>query len=180
MTQMKKRSAIYRHRFHDQHRVKLIARGIQHLSIVSKLVALEATLGRAKTLMSSNRLAEAKELFEQIASNRAWRGQATAQSIYSLGQILVQRGTSEDLAQAQAHFQRVYISYKKYTPWVAKAYVSSGETFEKLGKVPEAIATYKEMIRYQDRFENYSELAKARERLRVLEQSVPATVGGVS
>jgi tetratricopeptide (TPR) repeat protein len=130
--------------------------------------------------MASNRLPEAKELFEQIASNRSWRGEATAQSIYSLGQILVMRGSSEDLAQAQAHFQRVYISYKKFTPWVAKAYISSGETFEKLGQIPEAIATYKEMIRNQDRFENYPELAKARERLRVLEQSVPATTGGAS
>jgi TolA-binding protein len=141
---------------------------------------LEATLGRAKTLLAANRLAEAKELFEQIASNRSWRGEATAQSIYSLGQILVQRGSSEDLAQAQAHFQRVYISYKKFTPWVAKAYISSGETFEKLGQIPEAIATYKEMIRNRDRFETYPELAKAQERLRVLEQSVPATTGGAS
>lgn len=141
---------------------------------------LEATLGQAKTLLANNKLGESKDLFEQIASNRAWRGEATAQSIYSLGQILMQRGSSEDLAQAQAHFQRVYISYKKFTPWVAKAYVSSGEAFEKLGQTKEAIATYKEMIRNQDRFTSYPELAKAQERLRVLEQSVPASTGGAS
>ncbi|MET0263512.1 MAG: tetratricopeptide repeat protein, partial [Rariglobus sp.] len=145
---------------------------------------LEATLGRAKTLLANGRLDAAKELFEQIAGNRSWRGEATAQSIYSLGEILLKRGGQEDLAQAQAHFQRVYISYKKFTPWVARAYISSGETFEKLGQVKEAIGTYQEMIRNRDRFTSYPELAKAEERLRVLQQSTgvsaTATQGGSS
>ncbi|HEY8990634.1 MAG TPA: tetratricopeptide repeat protein, partial [Luteolibacter sp.] len=73
---------------------------------------LEATLGRAKTLLATGKLDAAKDLFEQVAGNRAWRGEATAQSIYSLGEILLKRGGSTDLAQAQAHFQRVFISYK--------------------------------------------------------------------
>jgi TolA-binding protein len=134
---------------------------------------LEATLGQAKTLLASNKLDAAKDLFEQIASNRSWRGEATAQSIYSLGEILSKRGGAENLAQAQAHFQRVYISYKKFTPWVARAYLRSGETFEKLGQNPEALATYKEMIRNRDRFESYPELRKAEERAQLLElQSV--------
>ncbi|MDF3059517.1 MAG: hypothetical protein K0R17_3732 [Rariglobus sp.] len=146
---------------------------------------LEATLGQAKTLLASNQLDRAKDLFEQIASNRAWRGEATAQSIYSLGEIHLKRGGTENLAQAQAHFQRVFISYKKFTPWVARAYLKSGETFEKLGQNPEALATYKEMIRNRDRFESYPELRKVEERAQVLElQSVvPAaatTPGGAS
>jgi TolA-binding protein len=146
---------------------------------------LEATLGRAKTLLASGKLDAAKDLFEQIASNRSWRGEATAQSIYSLGEILLKRGSSNDLAQAQAHFQRVFISYKKFTPWVAKAYLSSGQTFEKLGQAKEALATYKEMIRARDRFENYPELQRAEERVKVLELQVPAsavtaTTGGAS
>ena len=134
---------------------------------------LEATLGRAKTLLATGKLDEAKELFEQIAGNRAWRGEATAQSIYSLGEILRKRGATNDLAQAQAHYQRVFISYKKFTPWAARAYLSSGETFEKLGQGKEALATYKEMIRNRDRFESYPELSKAIERVKVLELQFP-------
>ncbi|WP_162525301.1 tetratricopeptide repeat protein [Rariglobus hedericola] len=148
---------------------------------------LEATLGRAKTLLAAGKLDESKELFEQIASNRAWRGEATAQSIYSLGEILLKRGASNDLAQAQAHFQRVFISYKKFTPWVARAYLRSGETFEKQGQPKEALATYREMIRNRDRFESYPELGKALERAKVLELQVPdspaaaaTTTGGAS
>lgn len=134
---------------------------------------LEATLGRAKTLLASGRLDSSKELFEQIASNRSWRGESTAQSIYSLGEILLKRGSPADLAQAQAHFQRVYISYKKFTPWVARAYLSSGQTFEKLGQPREALSTYKEMIRSRDRFESYPELKRAEERAAVLEAQLP-------
>lgn len=143
---------------------------------------LEATLGRAKTLLASGRLDAAKELFEQIAGNRSWRGEATAQSIYSLGEILSKRGSTEDLAQAQAHFQRVFISYKKFTPWVAKAYLSSGQTFERLGQNKEALATYKEMLR-DERLTGFPETARARERIAVLELQVPAsavTSGGAS
>jgi TolA-binding protein len=140
---------------------------------------LDATLGRAKTLFAKGKLDEAKELFEQIASNRQWRGPATAQSVYSLGEILVKRGGSENLAQAQATFQRVYLSYKKYTPWVARAYISSGETFEKLGQLREALNTYREMVR-DKRFADYPELAQAKSRISVLEPQVPATPAGGS
>ncbi len=144
---------------------------------------LEATLGRAKTLLAANRLEDAKELFEQVAGTRAWRGEATAQSIYSLGEILLKRGSSEDLAQAQAHFQRVFISYRKFTPWVARAYLSGGQTFEKLGKPAEALATYREMLR-DERLASYPETARARERIAVLELQLPATAtastGGAS
>lgn len=135
---------------------------------------LEATLGQAKTHLASNRLDQAKEMFEQIAGNRAWRGEATAQSIYSLGEILLKRGGADDLAQAQAHFQRVYISYKKFTPWVAKAYLSSGQTFERLGQTVEALQTYREMLR-DERLSSFPETARARERIAVLELQVPAS-----
>jgi len=140
---------------------------------------LDATLGRAKTLLAKGKLDEAKELFEQIASNRQWRGPATAQSVYSLGEILLKRGGSENLAEAQANFQRVYISYKKYTDWVARAYISSGETFEKLGQLKEALATYREMVR-DKRFADYPELEQAKARISVLEPQVPATPAGGS
>jgi TolA-binding protein len=124
--------------------------------------------------LASNRLDQAKEMFEQIAGNRAWRGEATAQSIYSLGEILLKRGGADDLAQAQAHFQRVYISYKKFTPWVAKAYLSSGQTFERLGQTVEALQTYREMLR-DERLSSFPETARARERIAVLELQVPAS-----
>lgn len=129
---------------------------------------LDATLGRARALLALNRLDDAKDLFEQVAGNRSWRGEATAESVYSIGEIYLKRGASEDLAQAQARFQRVYISYKKWDQWVAKSYLGSAEAFVKLGQRPEAINTLREMLR-QDRLATRPESATARERLASLE-----------
>jgi TolA-binding protein len=140
---------------------------------------LDATLGRAKTLFAKGKLDEAKELFQQIATNRQWRGPATAQSVYSLGEILVKRGGRDNLAEAQANFQRVFISYRKYTAWVARAYISSGETFEKLGQLKEALGTYREMLR-DKRLTNFPEIEQAKSRISVLELQVPATPAGGS
>jgi predicted TPR repeat methyltransferase len=41
----------------------------------------------------------------------------------------------------------VYVGYQKFLPWVAKAYMASAESFEKLGKMQEAANTYRELLR---------------------------------
>lgn len=132
----------------------------------------EATVGQAKTHLVLGHVDKAKELFEQIASNRAWRGTATAQSIYSLGEILFKRGGPEDLAQAQAYFQRVFISYKKFSPWVVKAYLRSGQTFEKLGQLREAYNTYNEM-KQKKSLVDFPEYKTGLDRLDILEKTLP-------
>lgn len=126
----------------------------------------DLTVGKAKTLLALGRLEEAKKVFEQIASVREWRGEVTAFSVYSLGEIAAKR---EQWAQANAYFQRVYVGYQKFLPWVAKAYIRSGETFEKLGKKEEAANTYREMLR-NEKLTAFSEAEEARKRLQALGQ----------
>jgi TolA-binding protein len=122
------------------------------------------SLGRAQTLFALGQLDEAQKAFEQVASVREWRGEATACSVYSLGQIAARRGK---WAEANAYFQRVYVGYQKFLPWVAKAYIGSAESFEKLGKKEEASNTYREMLR-NEKLANFSETAEARQRLQAL------------
>ena len=106
----------------------------------------DLTLGQAKSLLALNRLDEAKKLFLEISANREWRGEATAAAVYSLGEIEMK---SDHLPEAIAYYQRVYVAYQKYLPWVAKAYIQSAVCFEKLGKQQEAINTYRELLRNQ-------------------------------
>ncbi len=124
----------------------------------------EATLGQAKTLLALGKDAEAKKLFEQVASVREWRGDATAFSVYSLGEIAFRQG---DFAGANAFFQRVFVAYQRFLPWVAKAYIMSGESFERLGKNTEAIKTYQEMLR-NEKLSTFSETDIAKKRLKEL------------
>ena len=134
--------------------------------IVAAQKLKDLSVGRAKTLLALGQLDLAQKGFEQVAAVREWRGEATAFSVYSLGEIATRRGK---WAEANAYFQRVYVGYQKFLPWVAKAYIASGQSFEKLGKMQEATNTYREMLRNQ-RLANFSETAEARKRLEALDQ----------
>jgi TolA-binding protein len=132
--------------------------------IVAAQKMKDLSLGRARTLLALGKLDEAQKGFEQIAAVREWRGEATACSVYSLGQIAARRG---QWAEANAYFQRVYVGYQKFLPWVAKAYIASGESFEKLGKRQEASNTYRELLR-NEKLAHFSEAMEARKRLEAL------------
>jgi TolA-binding protein len=126
----------------------------------------DINVGKGKTLLALNRLDEAKRVFEQVASVREWRGESTAFSVFSLGEIEAKRGR---WAEANAYYQRVYVGYQKFLPWVAKAYMRSAESFEKLGKAQEAANTYRELLR-NEKLANFSEAQEARKRLEALGQ----------
>lgn len=126
----------------------------------------DATLGKAKSLLAMGRLAEAKKLFEQVASTREWRGESTAYSVYSLGQI---EQKQNKFAEAHAYYQRVYVAYQKFLPWVAKSYIQAAECLQKLGKTEDAVKTLQEMLRNQS-LSTFPEYQEARTRLNALGQ----------
>ncbi|MDQ2918991.1 MAG: tetratricopeptide repeat protein, partial [Verrucomicrobiota bacterium] len=126
----------------------------------------ELTLGKAKTLMAMGRLIEARKGFEQVAAVREWRGESTAFSVYSLGEI---EAKQNHWAEANAYFQRVYVGYQKFLPWVAKAYLRSAECFEKLNKSQEAANTYRELLR-NEKLAGFAEAEEARKKLAAMGQ----------
>jgi len=121
----------------------------------------EATIGKANTLMELAKYDEAKKLFEEVAGMREWRGESTAYAVYSLGEVEARQG---HWAEAIAHYQRVYVAYQRYLPWVAKSYLHSAESFEKMGKRKEAISSLHEMLR-NEKLENLPEAGQARKLL---------------
>ena len=133
----------------------------------------EATLGRARAQLLLGRPEAARGLLEEVAANRAWRGEATAEALFLLGEIALRRGTVDDLAKAQAHFQRIYLSYKRYPAWVAKAYLRSAETFDKLGQHQEALTTVNRFFtfRHLERFPEWQQAVSLKPKL---EARIPA------
>jgi TolA-binding protein len=138
--------------------------GTEKIAAATKLK--DVTLGRGKALLALGELDDARKVFEQVAAVREWRGEATAFSVYSLGEIEAKRNR---WAEANAFYQRVYVGYQKFLPWVAKAYLRSAESFEKLGKTQEAANTYREMLR-NEKLASFSEAEEARRRLAALGQ----------
>lgn len=126
----------------------------------------DATLGKAKSLLALGRFEEAKKLFEQVASTREWRGEATAYSVYSLGEI---EQKQNKFAEAHAYYQRVYVAYQKFLPWVAKSYIQAADCLQKLGKTEDAVKTLQEMLRNQN-LSTFPEYQEARNRLNALGQ----------
>ncbi len=122
----------------------------------------EATLGKARALVELGRYDEASKLFQMIAGMREWRGETTASAVYALGDIAARQGR---WAEAIAFYQRVFVLYQRYLSWVAKAYIGAAESFDKLGRRPEAIAHLQEMLR-NEKLSEYPETAKARELLK--------------
>lgn len=104
----------------------------------------DSMMGRGMALLELGRGAEAKKLFEQVAGTREWRGETTAKAVYYLGRV---EERENRLAEAVAFYQRVFVGYQKYVPWVEKAYVQAALCFEKLGKRPEAVRHLQEVLR---------------------------------
>ena len=132
--------------------------------IVPNTKIKDLTLGRAQALLALDRLDEAKKLFEQVASVREWRGEATAMSIYSLGEI---QWRQSKWAEANVYYQRIFVTYRKYLPWMARSYLRSMECFTKLGKTQEAINTLNEMLS-DAKLASLPEAKMARQRLQEL------------
>ncbi len=147
--------------------LKIFTAAIEEIGATRKLK--DVTVGQARSLLALGKLDEAKKVFEQVASIREWRGDATALAVYYLGEIEFQRGK---FAEANAFFQRVFVAYQKYLPWVAKAYLKSGECFEKLGKKEDAVRTYQEMLR-SEKLAAFPETATVRTRLQSLSGGQP-------
>jgi TolA-binding protein len=131
--------------------------------IGASLKLKEATIGKARTLLELGQYAEARKLFEQVASIREWRGDATAMAVFSLGEIERRQGR---FAEAIALYRRVFVGYQKYLPWVAKSYLRCAESFDKMGQRKDAIENLREMLR-NEKLESCPEADEARKYLQI-------------
>ena len=121
----------------------------------------EALMGQGRAQLQLGRLDEAARLFTRVAGERAWRGEATAECLFQLGEIAAKQG---DFARAINFYQRVYVGYARYPEWTARSYLESAQLFVQLGKIQEASNTYQEILR-SDRLKDRPEVAVARESL---------------
>jgi tetratricopeptide (TPR) repeat protein len=130
----------------------------------------EATVGKARTLVELGRYDEAKKLFEQVAAIKEWRGESTAEAVYQLGEIEFRQGRYNE---AIAHFRRVFVAYQKFSPWVARAYVRTAESFDKAGRRFDGIKNLQEMMR-NEKLQGLPETEEARQLLQRWEQAAKA------
>ncbi len=110
---------------------------------------LDATLGKAKSLVKVGKLDEAYAEYDQIARTKEWRV-AISEALYMMGQIKEQR---KDYPAAIAFYVRTYVGYQKQKDWLAKSYLQAARCLALLGgeeNRQKAIATLEEFLRRQD------------------------------
>jgi len=107
---------------------------------------LDATLGKAKTLLKVGKLADAEKEYDQIARTKEWKS-AWPEALFGLGQV---QEAKKSWAAANAFYIRVFVAHQKYKDWLARAYLQSARCFVLLNKKDEAKKTLQEMLKRTD------------------------------
>jgi tetratricopeptide (TPR) repeat protein len=121
-------------------------------------------LAKAALEEKRGRKAAARATLEELLAAPASSGREKAEALFRIGQIHM-ADAKPDLAIP--YFQRIYVMHGRWHEWVAKAYLRSGEAFEKLGDAQSAKNTYDELAKNED-LAGCPESAAAHQRLDAL------------
>lgn len=133
----------------------------------------QTMLAQARILDKRNNDKEAHRVLEAVLTNPTSSGQEKAEALCMIGEIHMSAGKPN---LAIPYFQRVYVMHKRWKPWVAKAYLRSGEAFEKLQDTVSARRTYLELTSDPE-FAEFNETTRAKQRLEALNVSGGLTEG---
>jgi tetratricopeptide (TPR) repeat protein len=92
---------------------------------------------------------------------RAWRGPKWPQAVFGRGECARQQ---HQYLKACAHYERIYLLYGHYRPWVAKAYLARAQCLGHLNKTKEAREVLETMVADEELAE-FPEYAEAKDLL---------------
>lgn len=121
-------------------------------------------LAKGTLLEARGQRVQARDAFEALLASEYATGNQKAEALYRIGESQLR---DDKPALAIPYFQRIYVMYGRWRDWVAKAYLSSGEAFEKLNDKTSARNTYTEMLALDD-LAAFEEARAARVRLEAL------------
>ncbi len=108
---------------------------------------LDATLGKAESLLELGKFDEAEKLYKTIAAMREWKGEPTANALYHLGLIEERR---KEWGKAIAYYQRVILAHQKYKNWLAKAHLHCAQCQINDSKKEDAVIVLRQMLARTD------------------------------
>ncbi len=126
-------------------------------------------LARAALLEKRGDFSQARGSLDALLASTSASGSEKAEALYRMGEIHMREGNPQ---LAVPYFQRIYVMHGKWRDWVARAYLRSGEAFEKLDDTLSARRTYQELGEKEELGE-FEETGKARKRLHALGGPLP-------
>jgi TolA-binding protein len=122
----------------------------------------DVLMTRAGLEAGEGRFDEAADSYTRLLAAENVSGKLKAEALLALGELEMQRNQPQ---KAIPYYQRIYILYGKWRDAVAKAYLRSGEAFEKINDMEAARKTYEELANSED-LAALPEAEQARERLK--------------
>jgi len=129
----------------------------------------ETMLKQAKLLHKRGNTTQTLRVLDAVLAFPSATGQEKAEALVTIGDIHLANGKPET---AIPYYQRVYVMHGRWKAWVAKAYLHSGEAFEKIKDTTSASKTYQELVSNPD-LTDFPETATAKARLLALGASLP-------
>ncbi len=99
-------------------------------------------LAKANLLISRGDVPAARKSLETLLAAKSSSGNEKAEALCLMGDLYMKEGKPN---LAVPYYQRTYVMYGRWRDWVAKAYLRSGEAFEKLDDKMAARKTYQEL-----------------------------------
>ena len=123
-------------------------------------------LARAKLLEQRGEFAPAQKALEALLADKPTPGAIKSEALFRLAELQMRQNKPQ---LAVPYYQRIYVMYGRFPDWVAKAYLRSGEAFEKLQDNDAARKTYEELIA-NEQLANLPEHQQAADRLAKLQK----------
>jgi tetratricopeptide (TPR) repeat protein len=130
--------------------------------LLPRLLLLKATLQAEQ-----GRPNDALKILDQLLREKTAAAAVKAEALFRMGQI---HQTAGALTVAISYLQRTYVSYGRFQPWAARAYIASAEAFHALGDRDAARNTYREFLDSKPPEES-PERVQAVSKLRLLEEN---------
>jgi TolA-binding protein len=124
----------------------------------------EVLMSRAQIESEGGNTDAAADAYTRLLAAENVPGKLKAQALLALGELEMARDRPQT---AIPYYQRIYILYGKWPETTARAYLRSGEAFEKLNNLEAARKTYEELSQSED-LAALPEAQAARERLQKL------------
>lgn len=121
-------------------------------------------MSRAQIESEGGNTDAAADAYTRLLAAENVPGKLKAQALLALGELEMARDRPQT---AIPYYQRIYILYGKWPETTARAYLRSGEAFEKLNNLEAARKTYEELSQSED-LAALPEAQAARERLQKL------------
>jgi TolA-binding protein len=144
---------------------------IKHLDVVRNVFAssdeaAQALLLLGQLFLQNDKPGGAEPCFDAVLQVRGWSAN-WPEALYGRGLCAEAR---KEYLKATAYYERIYVMYTRYRPWVAKAYLRRAECLHRAYEDGKAIETLREMLANPD-LTSFPESAAAQKLLTRLEKN---------